>query len=83
MTVVWGGKPALVISSHTASGQPMTTAVSASALITRGHSNLMSPPQPFLCAKYATVSIISRAISTPGRMPARNSAPTLTLAIMP
>ena len=33
------------------SGQAITTAVSARALITRGHSNLTSAPQRFLCAK--------------------------------
>src|SRR5512133_3931004 len=52
-TVACAGKPACVISSHSDSGQAITTAVSASALITRGHSNLTSEPQPFLCAKYA------------------------------
>ena len=82
-TVIRGGKPSFVISSHITRGQPTTTTVSAIALITRGHSNLMSAPQPFLWAKYATVSIISMAINKPGKMPARNSAPTLTLAIMP
>ena len=50
-TVTWAGKPALVISSHSTSGHAITTAVSASALVTRCHSNLMSAPQPFLCAK--------------------------------
>ena len=50
-TVTCGGKPSLVMSTHSASGQPTTTAVSASALMTRGHSNLMSAPQPFLWAK--------------------------------
>ena len=43
----------------------------------------MSAPQLFLCAKYATVSIISTVITRPGRMPARNSWPIDTLATMP
>ncbi len=50
-TVAVGGRPAWVISSQSASGQQITTAVSASAFSTRGHSNLMSPPQLFLWAK--------------------------------
>ena len=50
-TVICGGNPSFVMSAHMASGHPMTTAVSASALMTRGHSNLISAPQPFLWAK--------------------------------
>jgi hypothetical protein len=71
------------MSTHNASGQPTTTSGFGDALPRRPQSNAMSPPQLFLCAKYATVSIIRKAIRTPGRMPARNSAPTLTLAIIP
>lgn len=42
----------------------------------------MSPPHLFLWANQATVIIISTAINTPGSNPARNSAPTDTLAII-
>ena len=69
--------------AHSANGTPATSASSAKALRTRSHCQSMSPPQPFLCAKYATVSIISTVITRPGIRPARNSAPTDTLANMP
>src|SRR6266568_3003959 len=49
-TVTCGCKPAWSTSSHNASGQPSTTANSASALARRIQSNLTSAPQPFLCA---------------------------------
>src|SRR5665647_217497 len=83
ITVARGGSPAFSTSSHIASGQPITSASSPKALAKRTQSNLRSEPQPFLCAYHETVSIIKRAIKPPGRMPARNSAPTLTLAIIP
>ena len=76
------GRPILLTSAQAPSGQAITIASSISARPKRLPENLTSPPQPFLCAKYATVTIISSAISTPGRMPARNSAPTETLAII-
>ncbi len=74
--------PALTASQIT-SGNAMTTASSSAALPTRLHRNLMSAPQLFLCAKYATVSIIRNVMTMPGRMPARNSWPIDTLATMP
>jgi hypothetical protein len=40
----------------------------------------MSAPHLFLCAKKATVSIMRIAITRPGRIPARKSAPTETFA---
>ncbi len=69
--------------AQSSSGQPTTTASSPIALPKREPENLTSAPHLFLCAKYATVSIIRIAISTPGRMPARKSAPTEALAIIP
>ena len=47
-TVSCAGRPAFTTSSQTASGHTITTAVSVSALMTRGHSNFTSAPQPFL-----------------------------------
>ena len=42
-----------------------------------------SEPQPRRAAKIATVTIIRSVITTPGMMPAMNSAPIETFAIMP
>src|SRR5437867_1722469 len=70
-------------SPHISTGNPMTTASSTDALPRRVQSNTTSPPQWYLCAKYATVSIIKIAITTPGTMPATKSWPTETLAIIP
>jgi hypothetical protein len=50
-TVSWAWKPSFTTRNHTSVGQPITTSVSMMALDTRCHSNLMSPPQPFLWAK--------------------------------
>ena len=50
-TVICGGVPMVLTSHQIAIGQPITTAVSAKALMTLGHSNFTSAPQPFLCAK--------------------------------
>ena len=44
------GNPA-VTSPHIASGKPITMASSMSAFPVRDHSNLVSPPQLYLCAK--------------------------------
>ena len=59
----------------------MATSIDASASLF--HSNPVSEPQPRLYAIIATVPIISAVMTTPGRMPARNSAPIETFAIMP
>src|SRR6185436_21135498 len=58
ITVDTTGLSPATISAHTVSGNAITTSSSTNALPTRGHSNLMSAPQLFLCAKYATVTII-------------------------
>src|SRR5688572_6315895 len=77
-----GSTPSLA-ATNTANGKPMTMPSSSTALPTRGHSNRMSAPQLFLCAKYATVSIIRNDMTRPGTMPARNSCPIETFATMP
>src|SRR5450759_3613977 len=50
-TVNCAGRPTWTISSHSTTGQAITTRDSSSALMTRGHANLTSAPQPFLWAK--------------------------------
>ncbi len=45
------GSPIGIPADELVAHQATTTAVSARALMTRGHSNLMSEPQPFLWAK--------------------------------
>ncbi len=80
MTTVHTGSVPWRVAIQIPIGNPATIANSSRALPMRFHSNAMSPPHLFLCAKNATVDIISNASTTPGRMPARNSAPTDTLA---
>src|SRR5687768_3734716 len=62
-------------SSHTTSGKHSTITISIAADPTCRQENGVSLPQPFLWAKYATVAIIIKVMTTPGITPARNSAP--------
>ncbi len=79
ITVSWGCAP-ICTTIQIANGQPRTIISSNNAFSTRRRSNGLSPPHLLRCAKKATVTIMRSAITRPGRMPARKSAPTETLA---
>ena len=74
--------PARII-SQTATGKARTIRTSSVASPSCVQENGVSLPQPFRCAKKATVAIIRSVMNSPGMRPARKRAPIETFAIMP